>query len=128
MVSHNLPNVHPLIHHKPPVSKPVLKLSLHSGNTHVHLLKSFFDSLRSKPNAISSMNVLLIIDLYLLEFQNTLYRNAVFIKVIVTILTLVIYIYIKSLENRDYVLITSVLRNVPTAVHYNLLYIIFKLN
>lgn len=74
------------------------------------------------------MNVLLIIDLYLLEFQNTLYRNAVFIKVIVTILTLVIYIYIKSLENRDYVLITSVLRNVPTAVHYNLLYIIFKLN
>jgi hypothetical protein len=58
------PSTHAVTHLGFPVCKPVRKLGLHPGNTHVHLLKSYYSS-RPKPNAICSMKILFKINLYL---------------------------------------------------------------
>lgn len=58
-------------------------------------------------------------------FPKHFLQESYFIKIFMTVLTFVIYIF-KFLKEGDHVLIISKSRNVPTIVSYNLLYITFK--
>lgn len=77
VISHDLPYIHPLTHLPFPVSKPELKLDLHSGNTRVHLLKYY--SSRSKPNNISSIKILSRINLYFPYSFKALFTERLFL-------------------------------------------------